>query len=687
MKSSVLPLILGLVSYGSAACCLAQSGSGPATLENLLDDSRRPPLRIAKIEDGTPRQPVPQEEAVEEARKLIKQVYEDDYTLAGSNPEPFLQKLITAFPQTADAARQYAMLLEAEAVAVAAGEFVRAFEIVDIRTSHFEEDAVQVLGKRVDEYFTPRMKNNWAALGTLFALAKETTARGLAEDRIDESRAAVFLTMNIARAMQSLAGERNDDGLTVSADACVDQAQQMMTAVNRRSMKAKAYREALETLKNDPDSPAANTVVGEYRCFVVGEWEHGLDALAKGDQGEVKAVAAEDLALSETGDLDARRVSDVAGRWWQAAEAMKKDAERSAAMRWRAAELYGRVVDALQDPLDRQLAASRIDKVRQNADALDWSSGLTHRVRQKWTLVLWNTHNARWRDRGTKTCDVRVTHAGKTVFEKKNIEVPWHRDRDASLAIPMLLPGVDTVRVSITSWNGAAGGSGGLAEIQLFDGTETNKAPEYAIHSSTGEAQDSLKVLQDGDTAAGGESRWCLPNETLGWVELTRVAVQRGGVQADRDGDRATNEQGETECTEIVGEERGTALEDNIPANAVILGVRVRSGGGVDAIQVVYRLGTTRIVDGKHHGGTGGFPKEFQLLAGERITAISGQVRGTIGAIQFHTNRRTSPVYGTPTKDGKPFTLELPPGAKFAGFSSRFGRYLDAVGLRYHLKK
>jgi hypothetical protein len=147
---------------------------------------------------------------------------------------------------------------------------------------------------------------------------------------------------------------------------------------------------------------------------------------------------------------------------------------------------------------------------------------------RKWTLVLWNTHNSHWRDRGTRTCDVTAVFAGKPVFEKKEVEVPWFRDRDANVAVEILSPGIDSIRVAITSWNGP--GSGGLAEIQLFDDKGQNVAATYRVTASASGGEGGPETLIDGDTAAGGRSRWCLPNGQLGWVELSLPDNRSGSI-------------------------------------------------------------------------------------------------------------------------------------------------------------
>ena len=74
-------------------------------------------------------------------------------------------------------------------------------------------------------------------------------------------------------------------------------------------------KKALAALDRNPTHPAANQMVGKYRCFNKGNWITGLPMLALGSDPELKALAIVDLkgALSST-ERSGHRDGTVCGR-------------------------------------------------------------------------------------------------------------------------------------------------------------------------------------------------------------------------------------------------------------------------------------------------------------------------------------------------------------------------------------
>ena len=111
--------------------------------------------------------------------------------------------------------------------------------------------------------------------------------------------------------------------------------------------------------------------------------------------------------------------------------------------------------------------------------------------------------------------------------------------------------------------------------------------------------------------------------------------------------------------------------------------VRVRSGWWIDAVQLVCR---DRYFP--QRGGYGGGLRIFRLHPGERITAISGTRIGPAGeyvyALQFHTNFRSSPVFGQagPQRGQIPFYQSVPQAHRFVGFSTRSGQFVHSISLQ-----
>ena len=80
---------------------------------------------------------------------------------------------------------------------------------------------------------------------------------------------------------------------------------------------AKAYAEikdARATLKEKPNDPDANLVVGKYLCRTKGDWEKGLPMLALGSNAKLKALAEEDIKGATTAEEQVK----LGDAWWEA---------------------------------------------------------------------------------------------------------------------------------------------------------------------------------------------------------------------------------------------------------------------------------------------------------------------------------------------------------------------------------
>jgi len=73
---------------------------------------------------------------------------------------------------------------------------------------------------------------------------------------------------------------------------------------------------AAERLKKVPDDAAANAIVGEFLCFVSGDFEHGLAALARGDDASMRSAAKRDV----DGAADAKQQIAIGDGWWELAD-------------------------------------------------------------------------------------------------------------------------------------------------------------------------------------------------------------------------------------------------------------------------------------------------------------------------------------------------------------------------------
>ncbi len=349
---------LMLVSL-STEKCMGQLPSAPRTLEDLLDDSSKPPLRMPERMADAPQQAVPSDDAIADAVELIRQAYESDYQASDKNPEPLIHKLLSAMSQTDVPARKYACLLEAERAAAKAGDYQRVLELTDIRAVEFEIDGIQTRLDRLAEFLTPAAKRDPAALAKLYGHAIETAERGLQQETMAAGKAAADMAVGIAKATQMLGRSKKNPDLIAAGEEKLREAQDLVKTIQKRRESLAKMEAATAVLKDNPADPVANDTVGRYRCFASSDWEDGLPMLSKADAGELKDMATEEIALRETNPPDVRRVFEVAGRWWKYAEAPGLSTQEKGAVKKHAGTLYGEIMDRLTDPLEGQVAQTR----------------------------------------------------------------------------------------------------------------------------------------------------------------------------------------------------------------------------------------------------------------------------------------------------------------------------------------
>lgn len=158
-----------------------------------------------------------------------------------------------------------------------------------------------------------------------------------------------------------------------------------------------------------------------------------------------------------------------------------------------------------------------------------FSTGLTalHAENQPTEIVLWNTHNGRYRDHGTETCTVEVFRGGTSLWKKEGLPVRWSPDKDERTVIllPDQVQSFDRVRITVTK---CVGNGGGLAEVQLMR-EGINLASKAAVTASgyykAPPNQNDFRPERVVDGITTSEKYpvgyWLLPNKSSGWIQLT----------------------------------------------------------------------------------------------------------------------------------------------------------------------
>jgi len=285
---------------------------------------------------------VPAPESREKAKKLVLELFANDYTAAKSQGEKaaLANKLLAATASAGDDAVGRFMLIEqARQAAIEAGDANVAMSAVDELTAAFTVDSVAL------------------TLNTFQQLAPQTKTpgafKGFAERALGGSEAAVSAEKFPAAATLvdlavAAAKKANDPALLKEVNARAKQFAEQRVELE----KIAAARQVLTTA---PDDPEANTTLGRYLVFVRNDWERGLPHLAKSTDASLQTAAADDLKNPS----ESAEQLKVADGWWTLATPDNKD---RAALRQRAAHWYSQSVTKLVG-LEKARVEKRLDEL------------------------------------------------------------------------------------------------------------------------------------------------------------------------------------------------------------------------------------------------------------------------------------------------------------------------------------
>jgi len=313
----------------------------------------------------------PPDVKVDEDVKLIRAAYEAAYEQAKDTGEPdsLIQQLVGLSNETPDPAKKYALLLEAEAVATQYENYTTALDLLAKRAEKFQIDGLKLKGQLLKRLAGPKV----AADLVLFDQASDTAEQAMQAERFDVAAETALLALSVARAVDreqkvearkrgrtvGKAG-KDETGTTPVGPGLVKKATALQSQVTAAQKLFAEYGEALVDIKSQPDDAAANSVVAQYLCFVRGDWQRGLLALAKSDIDRLKTVAADEISLLNDENRDPKRVFDLAGAWWTASDSKGLTDDQQAAVKDHAAGFYAEVAENLSDVLEKKLAQSRL---------------------------------------------------------------------------------------------------------------------------------------------------------------------------------------------------------------------------------------------------------------------------------------------------------------------------------------
>ncbi|MDB5171919.1 MAG: hypothetical protein JWN51_692 [Phycisphaerales bacterium] len=254
------------------------------------------PAESARI---TPKAPVPDASALKAATKQVDAVYSKDLANArnpGSKGALAKKMIVAGVEEPGGSATRFALLALARDTAAAAEDFETSFAAIDELGKGFQIEASQMKAETVSA--TARSLRTPGAVGGLITQIDPMIEQALAADRYELALQATESALAAARHV-------NDRGLIQEATA----RSQRVKAIEAGDANA---RKALGVLERDPSNADANLVVGRFRCFVKGDWEHGVPRLAAGSDAALKHVATLDLVRPTTPEVQ----SELGDAWW-----------------------------------------------------------------------------------------------------------------------------------------------------------------------------------------------------------------------------------------------------------------------------------------------------------------------------------------------------------------------------------
>ena len=265
--------------------------------------------------------PIPSGAALDEALKLVKDVYGDEHAKAQSSEEKtaFAEKLLqTAKATNQGTANHYAILRVAWDIATQAGDAKLAMQITDQIAGVYEVNALSAKVATVKT--TGGFVRSSAQRSALAMVALALGEEAVAVDDYDSAKELAAIGLAAARKAQNWQLVKQ----IVARDKAVKEAAEAYARV----------KEALDTLENSPTDPTANQVAGEYLCLVKGDWGKGIPMLALGSGEALKTLAQKDLR----GTGDPHEQVALGDGWWNLAESA--EAARRSALQSRAAHWY-----------------------------------------------------------------------------------------------------------------------------------------------------------------------------------------------------------------------------------------------------------------------------------------------------------------------------------------------------------
>jgi hypothetical protein len=266
------------------------------------------------------RSPVPDEAALTDAEKTVRDVFKGEYAKKTPADKRLLARRLLAQGKESGGVlpSQYVLCSQALDLAIQAADVETALAAMGELTKTFSVDAGAL------------KLSSLAALAKALKTPEDIKAVSNAYLQFaDEAMKADDLDNASKAAGEAGAQARRAKELPLAAAAAESKSKEIAI----RKVRFEKVRKAKEVLATMPDDPAANVVVGQYLCFK-GDWEGALACLAKGPDGPLKAAAQKDAANPQAPE----EMATAGDGWWEVSETSPP--EDKAGLRDRAGRWY-----------------------------------------------------------------------------------------------------------------------------------------------------------------------------------------------------------------------------------------------------------------------------------------------------------------------------------------------------------
>jgi hypothetical protein len=301
----------------------ASSASPPTTTQPPA-----PPPGTSAPPPVAARRPTPPGEELQAAEEQIRKVFAQEFEKAPkADVKAELAKTLAgqAAETVAKPAEHYMMLKLSIGLAAEAGEVDAALGTLDTLAASYEIDLAELATPMVSKL--AGTAKTAEARTRLVEAALEYSGTCLADDDFEAATQLASLAMQTASKLRETELRKT-----------VKEHQDEVKLLEKQWQAAQA---AAETLKDNPDDPAANLARGKYLCLVKQEWEQGLPLLVKSGDAALKSAAELELAAEKKPE-DKSALGDA----WMAAAKGAAAAER-AALEERAEHWYEDALDEL----------------------------------------------------------------------------------------------------------------------------------------------------------------------------------------------------------------------------------------------------------------------------------------------------------------------------------------------------